>query len=113
MRRVGVAAGLVLGAGVGGLWDVLSPITALAAGRAKAAATAPGLLLGNIKGLKPNAALTYTDPKSGDPAVLIRLANGQVVSYDAVRTHAGCTVPHDPARWLLVCPCHGARYDPS
>ncbi|HLJ67110.1 MAG TPA: Rieske (2Fe-2S) protein [Chloroflexota bacterium] len=105
MRTVAAAAS-VLATG-----DVLfGPVKAYAA-RVKAAA--PGRLLGNIASLARNHALSYTDPKSGDPAVLIRLANGKVVAYDAVCTHAGCTVPYNPQRRLLICPCHGATYDPT
>jgi Rieske Fe-S protein len=72
-----------------------------------------GLFLGNVTKLPPNQSLAYKDPKSGDPAILIRLANGQLVSYDMVCPHQGCTVPYDPTRRLLVCPCHGAQFDPA
>src|SRR5664280_727372 len=61
----------------------------------------------------PRSALPFVDPTTGDPAVLIRLADGQVVAFDAVCTHAGCTVEYDPPSGLLGCPCHGAVFDPS
>jgi thiosulfate dehydrogenase [quinone] large subunit len=63
--------------------------------------------------LPRNSAGQYTDPISGDPAVLVHLSNGQFVAYDAVCTHAGCTVEYDPSQQQLVCPCHGATYDPA
>jgi thiosulfate dehydrogenase (quinone) large subunit len=72
-----------------------------------------GLFLGNATALQPNQSLAYTDPKSGDPAILIRLASGHLVSYDMVCPHRGCTVPYEPTRQLLVCPCHGAQFDPT
>jgi thiosulfate dehydrogenase (quinone) large subunit len=72
-----------------------------------------GLFLGNGKTLLPNQTLSYTDPRSGDPAILIRLANGHLVSYDMVCPHQGCSVPYDSTRRLLVCPCHGAQFDPA
>ncbi len=111
MRRA--AAGVLLGVAASA-GDMLSPLKMLAAGKhATSAAAKVGVWLGNVKNVKPNQYLTYTDPKSGDPSVLIRLANGQFVSYDAVCTHAGCTVPYDSTQRLLVCPCHGARFDPA
>lgn len=103
-RMVGAAA---LAAGADLAPQLLAPLRALAA------AAGPGTLLGSVKGLPRNQALTYTDPASGDPAVLLHLADGRFVAYDAVCTHAGCTVPYDPARRLLICPCHGATYDPA
>jgi Rieske Fe-S protein len=104
MRVLGRAAGaLALGSAASRL-IVPAPV---------GAAGGPGQLLGNVRALRPNSALSYTDPASGDPAVLIRLATGRLVSYDAVCTHAGCTVTYDPARRLLACPCHGALYDPA
>jgi thiosulfate dehydrogenase [quinone] large subunit len=47
------------------------------------------------------------------PAALVRLANGSVVAYSRVCTHAGCLVGYDAQEQLLVCPCHGAAFDPS
>jgi thiosulfate dehydrogenase [quinone] large subunit len=60
-----------------------------------------------------NSALATTDPKSGDPAVVVHLPGSSFVAYDAVCTHAGCTVEYDPQYKLLVCPCHGGAYDPA
>jgi thiosulfate dehydrogenase [quinone] large subunit len=53
------------------------------------------------------------DPKSGDPAIVIHTSGSQFYGYDAVCTHAGCTVQYDPQSKLIVCPCHGAQYDPT
>lgn len=73
---------------------------------------AGGVLIGSVKSLPINRARPFTDPRTGDPAVLIRLSDGRFVAYDAVCTHAGCTVAYDSARAELVCPCHGSIYDP-
>jgi thiosulfate dehydrogenase [quinone] large subunit len=69
--------------------------------------------IGNISQLPPNSAGAVTDPKSGDPAIVIHTSGSQLYAYDAVCTHAGCTVGYDPQSKLLVCPCHGAEYDPT
>lgn len=88
------------------------PIAAASAPPASAAAPAAGEIA-TLTSLKPRTALPFVDPTSGDPGILIRLANGSVVAFDAVCTHAGCTVEYDPPSGLLGCPCHGAVFDPT
>jgi thiosulfate dehydrogenase [quinone] large subunit len=44
---------------------------------------------------------------------VVRLANGSVVAYSRVCTHAGCIVGYDSGSQLFVCPCHGAEFNPA
>ncbi len=60
-----------------------------------------------------NSAADFTLPSNGDPGVLVHLDNGKFVAYDAACTHAGCPVSYDPGSKLLLCPCHGAAFDPA
>ena len=114
MRGLGAAAGLVTLGTTGALQQLLAPLSAAAAtSRARSVAAGPGVLLGSVKTMARNQARAYTDPASGDPALLLHLADGRYVAYDAVCTHAGCTVQYDPTRRQLVCPCHGAAFDPA
>lgn len=64
-----------------------------------------------------NSAFPFNLPANktfaGDPGILIHLENGEFVAYDAVCTHAGCPVDYDPESHNLICPCHGATFDPA
>jgi thiosulfate dehydrogenase [quinone] large subunit len=134
MRGLGTAVAVVVGGGiVGGLVKLRTPnkvfagpsqnlssgpapaSTPPASGATAAPASAPTgtTLLGSVRGMPVNSAAQYTDPGSGDPALLIRMPDGHFVAYDAVCTHAGCTVQYDPTQREIVCPCHGAVYDPA
>ena len=48
---------------------------------------------------------------SGAPAFLFRTKSG-VFAYSAICTHQGCTVEYLKTAKKLVCPCHGASFDP-
>ena len=85
---------------------------AVNAGGGRKSRPAGGVLIGGVKTLPINSARPFTDPHTGDPAVLIHLSSGRLVAYRAVCTHAGCIVAYDSARAELVCPCHGSVYDP-
>ncbi len=78
-----------------------------------APATPAGQVVGQLRDLPNGNSLAVFDPTTGDPAVVVRLNNGKVVCYDAICTHAGCTVEFDQGSELLVCPCHGAVFDPA
>ncbi|HJP89639.1 MAG TPA: Rieske 2Fe-2S domain-containing protein [Candidatus Limnocylindrales bacterium] len=48
---------------------------------------------------------------AGDPAVIVQKKDGSFVAFDAVCTHAGCTVEWDKRDHVLFCPCHDAIFD--
>ena len=48
----------------------------------------------------------------GTPSVLFRTKAG-VFAYSRVCTHQGCSVGYDEKSNLLICPCHGAQFDPT
>lgn len=50
---------------------------------------------------------------SGDPGLVIQPTAGQFVAYDAVCTHAGCTVGYYDANKAIVCPCHASIFQVS
>jgi thiosulfate dehydrogenase [quinone] large subunit len=74
--------------------------------------TGTGRLIANASNVPLGQSMTFNDPSLG-PLVLIHLDNGQFVAFSSICTHAGCQVQFDPSAQNLVCPCHGAVYDPS
>lgn len=87
--------------------------TATPSASPSAAATPSGTRIGTLADLQAQGSLTFQDPGTGDPAVAVSLPGGSVVAFDAVCTHAGCTVTYEPNQRLLGCPCHGAEFDPA
>src|SRR5579859_138490 len=69
--------------------------------------------IAQVSSVPVNSAAQFTIPSNGDSGVLVHLSNGQFVAYDAICTHAGCPVQYDPSSQLLICPCHGAEFDPA
>ena len=69
--------------------------------------------IAKVSSVQPNSSVTFTIPSNGDPGVLVRLTNGKFVAFDATCTHAGCPVQYDPGSQHLLCPCHGAEFDPA
>jgi thiosulfate dehydrogenase [quinone] large subunit len=78
-----------------------------------ATSTDSSLVIAQISAVAKNSAKTFNIPSTGHQGVLIHLPNDQFVAYDAACTHAGCPVNYDPTSQHLVCPCHGATYDPT
>lgn len=72
----------------------------------------PGGTIAKISDVPINNSVSFTLPSS-DPGVLIHLNNGQFVAYNATCTHAGCLVDFDSDSRQLICPCHGATFDPT
>ena len=69
--------------------------------------------IAQVSAVPTNSAVNFTMPSNGDPGVLVHLNNGKFVCFDATCTHAGCPVQFDSGSSLLVCPCHGAEFDPA
>ncbi|MEO8956725.1 MAG: TQO small subunit DoxD [Ktedonobacteraceae bacterium] len=72
-----------------------------------------GTPIAQVNAVQNNSSVNFTIASNNDPGILVRLNNGQFVAYDAICTHAGCPVDYDPSSQMLVCPCHGAAFDPS
>jgi thiosulfate dehydrogenase [quinone] large subunit len=71
-----------------------------------------GTPVATLDSIPVGSAKAFNDPVQG-PSVLVRLGKNDVVAYSRVCTHAGCLVQYDQQARLLVCPCHGAEFDPA
>ena len=90
-----------------------SPAASSAVGAASPPGAATGPVVARLSQLASGRAVTFDDPISGDPGVLIKLRDGTIVAFDTVCTHADCTVEYDHRSGYLICPCHGAAFDPA
>jgi thiosulfate dehydrogenase [quinone] large subunit len=85
--------------------------TSAASGSSSATSAPAGTPIGAAAAVPPGQARTFTDPATGDLAWLVHPSGNQFLAFDAVCTHAGCTVEYDQAGAQFICPCHGGVYD--
>jgi len=60
-----------------------------------------------------NSAVNFTNPADNQKSLLIHLPNGNWAACESACTHFGCPVSYNTQNNLLVCPCHGATFDPA
>jgi thiosulfate dehydrogenase [quinone] large subunit len=71
----------------------------------------PGTAIGKASQVPVGGAGSFNDPSTGDPSLVIQPQAGTFLAFDAVCPHAGCTVQYDNVDKVLVCPCHGSRFN--
>ncbi len=69
-----------------------------------------GTAIGPASKVPVGGSASFTDPASGDPALVIQQTAGEFVAFDAVCPHAGCTVAYATSAKLIACPCHGSEF---
>jgi thiosulfate dehydrogenase (quinone) large subunit len=76
-------------------------------------ATPSGTAVGPASSVPVGGSATFTDPSSGDPALVVQQTAGKFHAFDAVCPHAGCTVAYAASGQVIACPCHGSEFDPT
>jgi serine/threonine protein kinase/nitrite reductase/ring-hydroxylating ferredoxin subunit len=60
-----------------------------------------------------NTAQVFTVRRDGRQGLLVRLPNGTFVAYERSCTHVGVYVNYNSQTHMLICPAHGAIFDPA
>jgi serine/threonine protein kinase/Rieske Fe-S protein len=71
-----------------------------------------GTALGNVQ-MPVNTSLSFINPIDHKASLLIHLPSGKFVAYEKACTHEGVLVHYDPQTQMLVCPAHGAIFNPA
>ncbi len=90
--------------------------TTVAAGSGSTSTTGAepsGTAVGPASSVPVGGSAAFTDPASGDPALVIQQTADDFVAFDAVCPHAGCTVAYQAAAKIIACPCHGSEFSPK
>ena len=127
VTAVAAAGGLVLGGAAAGIGRLaggtknnnrgtaqLSPAQSPSAAPSPTGAggTHPaGKAIGSAKDVPVGGSASFTDPRTGDPSIVIQPTAGKFVAFDAVCPHAGCTVAYDQSAAVISCPCHGSQFN--
>jgi serine/threonine protein kinase/nitrite reductase/ring-hydroxylating ferredoxin subunit len=111
-----LAGGVVVGlAGAGGINLIQQMLTT---GGGQTAKTTTVATLPNTIGQTSqpvNTGIPVVDMRVPDhrQRLLVHLPNGNFVAYKQGCTHTGVLVNYDPKTHLMVCPAHGAIFDPA
>lgn len=71
-----------------------------------------GTVIGSTK-LPINSSKDFMNPADGNNSLLIHLNSGNFVACERACTHEGVPVYYDNGSQQLVCPAHGAIFDPA
>ncbi len=74
--------------------------------------TQTGTVIGATTQAK-NTAIPFTNPADNQASLLIRSTTGTFTAYERACTHQGVAVNYDPNTSTLICPLHGAIFDPA
>jgi cytochrome b6-f complex iron-sulfur subunit len=95
--------------GVGVLGAVMYPILRFLVPPDVPEAASLTVSAGKASDLKPNSGRLV--PFGAEPAIVVRLASGELRAFTAVCTHLTCTVQYRPDLQQIWCACHNGHYD--
>jgi nitrite reductase/ring-hydroxylating ferredoxin subunit len=71
----------------------------------------PALEIAKLDAIPVGGSLGFDYPHAGEPKLLVRLSESELVAYDARCTHLSCPVIPQPDRGRFFCPCHSGVFD--
>ena len=71
----------------------------------------PALEIAKLDAIPVGGSIAFEYPHAGEPKLLVRLGEGELVAYDARCTHLSCPVIPQPERGRFFCPCHSGSFD--
>lgn len=71
-----------------------------------------GTVIGSTS-MGTNSSQNFSNPSNGNSSILVHLPNGNFVAYSRSCTHQGVQVYYDGGSHHLLCPAHGAVFDPA
>lgn len=80
---------------------------------ATTAAAVEGTILTTLSALPAGSGKSFSTPDTNQPFLVIRGEGNTVHAFSAICTHQGCTVAFNQAANSIICPCHGAEYNPT
>ena len=95
----------------GGGSGATTPTTSGGSSTPTTAGAPSGTAVGPGSDVPVGGSASFTDPATGDPALVIQHTSGNFVAFDAVCPHAGCTVAYQPSADVIACPCHGSEFN--
>ncbi len=78
---------------------------------ATTAAPPKGTSIGPAADVPVGGSASFSDPKTGDPSLVIQSKADTFVAFDAICPHAGCTVAYQANANVITCPCHGSEFN--
>lgn len=94
-----------------GLVVVAAPTTTKILAAQDSMVAYPPRKIENAETVLPGSSLYFNYPTRNDPAVLLRLSEGEYRAYSRRCSHGGCSVDFDAPSRCLKCPCHQGAYD--
>ena len=97
---------------LGGVTTAPTTTGAAGTGSTTTAPATQGTAIGAASQVPVGGSASFTDPKSGDPSLVIQHTADNFVAFDAICPHAGCTVAYQSSADVIACPCHGSAFNP-
>lgn len=63
--------------------------------------------------VEPGSEYLFAYPTDRDPAMIVRLPDGELRAFSQKCTHLGCVVYYQPDNDRIFCPCHHGVFEPS